>query len=491
MSTERAELLGALGWPALGDALGRVPAPVAVTSGPGHELAYANDAYTREFGAGAYPRLGGEDFLSVLDGVYRSGLPYQARSGDPLIFVFAPLRAEGAVWGVLVIAIRSGAEAAAAALHRTLVPLSPPDPEDLDVVAHPVPGTSGSPAGGSWHDVITLGAGRTALVAADPPGDGGHPGAAADPAAAHAVTAQARAALRAYARLDLPPAEVLEQAGAVLADLAAGATVNASYTVFDPAEASITAASAGQAAPLVLYPDGFGERLKLAAGPPLGAVGEPSAEVTALLPDGATLVLLTGGLAGALDPAATGELALATPADPAAPSDPVSLDALCRRIAARLAPEHAPDGGTLLLIRRRSPRPGHSGARMIELALSDGQEPTRRARAFCHGALATWRVPDQQREDIVLVVSELVTNAVVHGEAARRLRLRRTGVRIVVEVFDSGHRMPHPRAAALDAESGRGLHLVAKLADRWGARPVTGGKVVWCEFDHEPAPGRT
>jgi anti-sigma regulatory factor (Ser/Thr protein kinase) len=474
VSIERAELLGALGWPALGEALARVPAPVAVTSGPGHELAYANDAYAREFGAGAYPQLGGEDFLSILDGVYRSGLAYQARSGDPLTFVFAPLREGGAMWGVLVIAVRPGDAGAAHALHRTL---TPPVPEDLDVLAHPVPSTAGSPDGGSWHDVIALGAGRTALVAADAPRG------SSDPQAAHAIAAQARAALRAYARLDLPPGEVLEQAGAVLADLAAGGTVGASYTVFDPAEASVTAASAGQAAPLVLYPDGFGERLKLAAGPPLGAAGEPSAEVTALLPDGATLVLLTGGLAGALDPAATGELAAATAADP------VPLDELCRRIAARLAPEHAPDGGTVLLARRRSPRAGRPGARMIELALSDGQEPTRRARAFCHGALATWRVPDQQREDIVLVVSELVTNAVVHGEAARRLRLRRTAVRIVVEVFDSGHRMPHPRAAALDAESGRGLHLVAKLADRWGARPVTGGKVVWCEFDHEPPAG--
>jgi hypothetical protein len=61
--------------------------------------------------------------------------------------------------------------------------------------------------------------------------------------------------------------------------------------------------------------------------------------------------------------------------------------------------------------------------------------------------------------------------------------LRRTPLRVVVEVLDNGRRMPHPRVAELDAESGRGLHLVSRLADRWGARPVHGGKVVWCEFD--------
>jgi anti-sigma regulatory factor (Ser/Thr protein kinase) len=137
----------------------------------------------------------------------------------------------------------------------------------------------------------------------------------------------------------------------------------------------------------------------------------------------------------------------------------------------------------VLLIRRREQAAGPPRSRSIELALSDGHEPTRRARAFCHGALATWQVPEQRCEDIVLVVSELVTNAVVHGESARQLRLRRTATRVIVEVFDNGRRMPHPRVAEPDAESGRGLHLVAKIADRWGARPVHAGKVVWCEFD--------
>jgi anti-sigma regulatory factor (Ser/Thr protein kinase) len=251
--------------------------------------------------------------------------------------------------------------------------------------------------------------------------------------------------------------------------------VTCCYAVFDPVEATVTAASAGQVAPLTVYPDGFGERLAVVAGKPLGTRGGPVTEFTAVLPEGGTLVFHTDGLAGQLG---TPTVIAGAHADAALP-----LDEHCGRIAAELGPAVAPDGGALLLVRRRTPAEGSPPARVIELALNDGQEPTRRARAFCHGALSTWRVPEQLCEDIVLAVSELVTNAVVHGESARQLRLRRTARRVIVEVFDTGRRMPHPRVAALDAESGRGLHLVARIADRWGARPVHGGKVVWCEFD--------
>jgi anti-sigma regulatory factor (Ser/Thr protein kinase) len=160
-------------------------------------------------------------------------------------------------------------------------------------------------------------------------------------------------------------------------------------------------------------------------------------------------------------------------------------DAVLDQLASGERVGEVPSGGgdaMLVVIGRREPGGGRL-PRSIELGLSEGREPARRARAFCHGVLSTWQVPEHKREDIVLVVSELVTNAILHGGAAEQLRLRRTAQRVVIEVFDRGPRMPHPRAADLKAESGRGLHLVARLADRWGARPVRGGKAVWCEFD--------
>jgi anti-sigma regulatory factor (Ser/Thr protein kinase) len=80
-------------------------------------------------------------------------------------------------------------------------------------------------------------------------------------------------------------------------------------------------------------------------------------------------------------------------------------------------------------------------------------------------------------------VSELVANALLHGGAAEFLRLRRTPRRVVVEVFDREAALPRPRIADSDAESGRGLFLVRRVASRWGARRVPGGKAVWCEFE--------
>lgn len=83
------------------------------------------------------------------------------------------------------------------------------------------------------------------------------------------------------------------------------------------------------------------------------------------------------------------------------------------------------------------------------------------------------------RDDVQLVVSELVTNAVRYGAAPMRLRVQpRDGV-IEVEVFDCG-RVFDPEVVMAPDESGRGLHIVAAIATSWGVRTETdGGKTVW------------
>jgi anti-sigma regulatory factor (Ser/Thr protein kinase) len=91
--------------------------------------------------------------------------------------------------------------------------------------------------------------------------------------------------------------------------------------------------------------------------------------------------------------------------------------------------------------------------------------------------------------DIVLCVSELATNALVHGVPPGRGFLLRLlplpydgGVR--VEVHDSGRGVPAPSQAEAQelGEGGRGLLLVAGLADKWGVGERDPGKIVWCEF---------
>ncbi|MEF9907379.1 ATP-binding protein [Streptomyces sp. P9-A2] len=110
------------------------------------------------------------------------------------------------------------------------------------------------------------------------------------------------------------------------------------------------------------------------------------------------------------------------------------------------------------------------------------------ARDFARRALIGWGVLGRE-DDVLLCVSELATNALVHGVPPGRGFLLRLlpygdgGVR--VEVHDSGggvSAVPEAAYAPEPGEGGRGLLLVAELADKWGVGEREPGKVVWCEF---------
>ncbi|WP_377270731.1 ATP-binding protein [Peterkaempfera sp. SMS 1(5)a] len=93
-------------------------------------------------------------------------------------------------------------------------------------------------------------------------------------------------------------------------------------------------------------------------------------------------------------------------------------------------------------------------------------------------------------ETLVLVVSELVTNAVVHTGCPAVLRLvfpvgAADGPAVRVEVADASDAPPERRPAEGEALGGRGLELVDCLCDRWGWYPDGSGKRVWCEIDRE------
>ncbi|OEJ40288.1 ATPase [Streptomyces agglomeratus] len=103
-------------------------------------------------------------------------------------------------------------------------------------------------------------------------------------------------------------------------------------------------------------------------------------------------------------------------------------------------------------------------------------------REFARWALRDWNIGERV-DDVLLCVSELATNALVHGVPpgrGYRLRLWLCGDVLRVEVHDSGSGLPRVREP--DGESGRGLLLVAALADKWGVGEREPGKIVWCEF---------
>ncbi|MGI5456727.1 ATP-binding protein [Streptomyces sp. CA-249302] len=129
-------------------------------------------------------------------------------------------------------------------------------------------------------------------------------------------------------------------------------------------------------------------------------------------------------------------------------------------------------------------------------ALPARYEAVREARLFTRRTLDQWDMGDRF-DDICLVVSELVTNALRHALPAGavctveqtpsvRLHLMRWTERLVCAVRDPSQESPVERETEdFSAESGRGLFLVDSFADGWGWHPLAGtlgGKVVWALF---------
>jgi len=105
----------------------------------------------------------------------------------------------------------------------------------------------------------------------------------------------------------------------------------------------------------------------------------------------------------------------------------------------------------------------------------------RTARGLVREALPA--VDQDLLSSIELLVSELVTNAVLHASSAARLDVHVTRGNIRVEVFDDDATLPELRTPDPRRAGGRGLQLVDAIASRWGSEPQLTGKVVWFEMD--------
>ena len=106
----------------------------------------------------------------------------------------------------------------------------------------------------------------------------------------------------------------------------------------------------------------------------------------------------------------------------------------------------------------------------------------RLARAWVDGWLTTWAL-ERLSAAATLVTSELVTNAIQHGQGKEiALQLTRDGSAVTIRVGDDNPDPPLPRQAGTESEAGRGLHLVAACSSSWGWHPENPdgpGKYVW------------
>jgi anti-sigma regulatory factor (Ser/Thr protein kinase) len=128
-----------------------------------------------------------------------------------------------------------------------------------------------------------------------------------------------------------------------------------------------------------------------------------------------------------------------------------------------------------------SPSGSGTGASTRSGVFVPAPEAVGAARRFIREALTSWGAHDLV-DDGELIVSELATNAVIHGDSPFRTSIERSADAVRIAVEDAGQGLPQSRTAPHDALDGRGVAIVEALARRWGCDRLDGGKVFWAEL---------
>ncbi|WP_328773825.1 SpoIIE family protein phosphatase [Streptomyces sp. NBC_00286] len=363
-------------------------------------------------------------------------------------------------------------------LQRSLLPERLPRAEAADLAYRYLPAGSGGEVGGDWFDVIALSGGRVALVVGDVVGHGVH---------AAATMGRLRTAVRTLADADFTPDELLTRLDDLVIRLdreegpdmrgqaeEASGEVGATclYAVYDPVAGRCDLARAGHPPPVLVTPDGTAQVLDLPVGPPLGLGGLPFETARIDMGEGSLLALYTDGLIEAPGRDIDVGLELLSEAlrRPAA-----DLEGTCDEVLRKVRPDPSADDIVLLLARTSTLGAGqvHTWPLPMDPAAVAG------ARKVAAEQLDAWGLAELEFAT-ELIVSELVTNAIRYGNDPVQLRLIRADA-LICEVSDGSSTAPHLRRARVFDEGGRGLLLVAQVAERWGSRQTSVGKTIWAE----------
>ena len=122
--------------------------------------------------------------------------------------------------------------------------------------------------------------------------------------------------------------------------------------------------------------------------------------------------------------------------------------------------------------------------RNLQLVLPVSEHSARLARRVARTVLAAWQLPDTQ-ETAVLLLSELVRNAIQHARATDTIEVELEAVKscLRIEIANQDPRWPQPRTSDESGESGFGFLLLDALASRWGVRQTAAGKTLWAELE--------
>ncbi|MFF8952597.1 SpoIIE family protein phosphatase [Streptomyces sp. NPDC014940] len=365
------------------------------------------------------------------------------------------------------------------ALQRRLLPRTGGDTVEIASVYEPAtPDSAG--VGGDWVNSFPLPDGRTALVVGDVVGHG---------LGAAATMGQLSMEARALLSAGLAPDEVLEHLDETVtllddseSGLAAGYSALGStccIALYDPVSHRVSLSSAGHLPPVLVSRDGHAAPLAVRPHPGLGAefaLREPFHVHTFDAPPGSLLALYTDGLVE--DPAVPIDEGIGRLAEAVAAVHPWdTLQQAARRVVSTLAPGRQRDDVTLLLARMI----GYRKEDTATWRLPARDDAPARARAQVSALLRRWRTRDDTRDNALLLVSELVTNAVRFATGPVTVRLIRSGNGLLCEVGDTGNGRPRLRRGGPLADGGRGLHVVHGLTSRWGVRWTDTGKVIWAE----------
>jgi serine phosphatase RsbU (regulator of sigma subunit) len=355
------------------------------------------------------------------------------------------------------------------ALQREMLPDSLPQPTGVQLASRYLPAAESARVGGDWYDAIPLPGSRVALVVGDVMGHS---------MTSAAIMGQLRTTVQTLAGLDLAPQEVLYHLDEQAQRLGQDRMATCVYAVYDPIAHRLVVANAGHPPPVLLHADGLAEVLRVPPGAPIGVGGVPFEAVELPAPAGATLLLYTDGLVESRSRDVWGGIELLRERlhDAASVVSPPPLEPLCDEVLEILGPGDRDDDIALLAARFDGIAPSDVAYWFLE----PQAQTAGRARRLVRQALRRWDLEDQL-DSAELLVSEIVTNAVRYAERPITLRLLRTDV-LRCEVGDDAPLLPRMRHAAPEEEGGRGLYLVNRMAQRWGATRLGAGKVVWFEL---------